>query len=150
MEVLLRADVDDLGKKGDVVEVADGYARNYLVPRGFAIRATRGAVRQAETMRRARETREAREQETAEALAARLGTLTLRVPARVGEGGRLFGSVTAADIAEAVSKQGEMEIDRRKLVLEQPIRELGSYSVAVHLHPEVEATFTIEVVPTTD
>lgn len=147
MKVVLRADVDQVGKKGDVIDVADGYARNFLVPRGLAITATKGAVKQAETMRRAREVREARERETVEEIAGRLGGQTVRVHARAGEGGKLFGSVTAVDIADAVHAQLEIDLDRRKLGLPEPIKELGSHEVSMHLHEGVEATFTVVVEP---
>lgn len=147
MRLVLRQDVDSVGKKGDLVEVADGYARNFLVPRGLAIAATKGAVKQAETMRRAREVREARERETVEEIAGRLASQTVRVQARAGEGGKLFGSVTAVDIADAVHAQLEIDLDRRKLGLPEPIKELGSHEVSMHLHEGVEATFTVVVEP---
>lgn len=145
MRIVLRQDVDNVGKKGDLVDVADGYARNYLVPRGLAITATKGAVTQAESMRRAREVREARELETVEAVAGRLRGQSVRVSARAGEGGKLFGSVTASDIADAVQAQLALDLDRRKLELPEPIKELGSHEVSLHLHEGVEATFTVVV-----
>lgn len=145
MKIILREDLENLGHKGDLVEVADGYARNYLVPRGLAITATKGAVRQAQAMQRAREAREAREREGAEAVAAKLRSQNVRVLARAGEAGRLFGSVTAADIAQAASEQLGVEIDRRKLQLDDPIRELGTREISLKVHPEVEATFNVVV-----
>ncbi|HVM40260.1 MAG TPA: 50S ribosomal protein L9 [Acidimicrobiia bacterium] len=145
MKVVLRDDLDNLGKKGDIVDVADGYARNYLVPRGLAIVATKGAVKQAESMQRARAAKDAREREGAEALAARLAAAPVTIPARAGEGGKLFGSVTATDVAAAVESQLGVELDRRKLELE-PLRELGPHTVTVRIHPEVEATFDVVVV----
>lgn len=145
MRVVLRQDVDTVGKKGDLVEVADGYARNYLVPRGLAIVATKGAVKQADTMRRAREVREARERDAVEVVAGRLRGQTVRVGARAGEGGRLFGSVTATDIADAVQAQLGLDLDRRKLGLPEPIKELGSHEVSLHLYEGVEAAFTVVV-----
>lgn len=146
MKVVLREDVESLGRKGDVLEVADGFARNYLVPRGLAIRATKGLTQQAEAMRRSRATRETREREAAEALASRLAGRRVEVRARAGEAGRLFGSVTATDVAEAVLAQTEVELDRRRIALAEPIRELGTVEVPVWLHAEVEAVVTVEVV----
>jgi large subunit ribosomal protein L9 len=146
MKVVLRDDVDKLGQKGDVVDVADGYARNFLVPRGLAIKAENGAVRQAEAMRRNRSARELRDREAAQTLADRLVGKTLSVPARAGEGGKLFGSITAADIAAALQAQFGVELDRRRLGLEEPLKELGTVELPVRLHPDVVATLTIEVV----
>lgn len=146
MRVVLRSDVENLGKKGDLVEVADGYARNYLVPRGFAIRATEGIQKQADAMRRNRDARERRDREAAEAVAARLADRTVTVTARAGEGGKLFGSVTAADLAEAVQAQLGLEIDRRRIILDEPLKELGAVDVPVRLHTEVTASVHVEVV----
>jgi large subunit ribosomal protein L9 len=142
---VLRADVDHLGHKGDLLEVADGYARNYLVPRGLAMRATKGVVAQAEAMRRNWAARDARERAAAEELAARLGATTIRVTARAGEGGKLFGSVTSADVADAVRAQAGVELDRRSIELAEPIRELGATTVAVRLHADVTADLAVEV-----
>src|SRR4051812_50228811 len=114
MRVVLRDDVESLGKKGDLVDVADGYARNYLVPRGLAMKATKGVVQQAEAMRRNREARDARDREAAQALADQLTGKRIELRARAGEGGRLFGSVTSADVADAVRAQTGVELDRRK------------------------------------
>ena len=144
--MVLRGDVENLGRKGDMVDVADGYARNFLVPRGLAIKATRGVVQQAEAMRRNREVREVRDRSHATELAQRLSTTRIEVKARAGEGGRLFGSVTSGDIAEAVLAQTEVELDRRKISLAEPLKELGTVEVPVQLHTDVEATLTIEVV----
>ena len=145
MRVVLRTDVEHLGHKGDLLDVTDGYARNYLVPRGMAIKATRGAVAQAEAMRRNRAARDARDREAAETAATRLGAQTLRVVARAGEGGKLFGSVTNADIAAAVHDQLGLELDRRAIELADPIRDLGAVDLAVRLHPEVSATLHVDV-----
>jgi large subunit ribosomal protein L9 len=144
VKVVLRQDVESLGTKGDLLEVADGYARNYLVPRGLAIQATRGAVRQAESMRRSRSARATREREAAQSTADRLSALQLRIPVRAGEGGRLFGSVTNADIADAVVAHG-FELERRTIELEEPIKELGTVDVPVRLHAEVTAVLHVEV-----
>jgi large subunit ribosomal protein L9 len=146
VKVVLRDDVDNLGQKGDVVDVADGYARNFLVPRGLAIKAENGVVRQAEAMRRNRSARELRDREAAQALADRLTGRPLSVPARAGEGGKLFGSITAADIVAAVQEQLGVELDRRRLGLDEPLKELGTVELPVRLHTDVIATLTVEVV----
>lgn len=145
MKILLRADVDNVGKKGDIVEVADGYARNYLVPRGLALRATPGLRDQAEAMRRNREARERRDREAAEAIAAQFTGRIIAIKARAGGEGRLFGSVTAVDIADAVLAQTGAELDRRRIDLDEPIKELGPAEVSVRLHPEVVATISLVV-----
>ena len=145
MKIVLRADVDNLGNKGDLVEVAPGYARNYLVPKGLAIAASAGVTRQAEAMRRARTVRDRREKEGAEATARQLAAKRIEIKARSGEGGRLFGSVTSSDIAEAVEAQTGIKLDRRKLSVE-PIKTLGTHEVPVRLHSEVEIPITVEVV----
>jgi large subunit ribosomal protein L9 len=146
MKIVLRDDVEKLGQKGDVVDVADGYARNFLVPRGLAIRAESGVVRQAEAMRRNRSAREQRDREAAQTLADRLTGRTLTVGARAGEGGKLFGSITAADIVAAVSDQLGVELDRRRLSLDEPLKELGTVELPVRLHTDVVATLTVDVV----
>lgn len=146
MRVVLRDDVDNLGRKGDVVDVADGYARNYLVPRGLAIKATRGVVAQAEAMRRNRAIREEREREVAQAHAAAIEGIRLEVVARAGEGGKLFGSVTAGDVAEALHARTGVEVDRRKVGLAEPVKEVGEVDVSVRLHTDVDARFTLVVV----
>ena len=146
MKIVLRADVEHLGQKGDLVDVADGYARNYLVPRGLALRATSGIQKQADAMRRNRDARDRREQEAAQAIADQLVAPTIQIPARAGEGGRLFGSVTTADIAAAVLAQIGIEVDRRHIALDEPLKELGVSDLVVRLHPEVSATLHVEVV----
>jgi large subunit ribosomal protein L9 len=146
MKVVLRSDVDNLGKKGDLVDVADGYARNFLVPRGLALRATAGIQKQADAMRRNRMARDLRERESAEALAAQFAGKPVQIKARAGAEGKLFGSVTAADIAAAVQAQTGAEIDRRKVTLDEPLKELGVVEVPVRLHPEVVATVQVEVI----
>jgi large subunit ribosomal protein L9 len=145
MKIVLRDDVDNLGKKGEVVDVADGYARNYLVPRGLALKASAGSQKQADAMVRNRAARDRRERENAEALAAQFSGRTISIKARAGGEGRLFGSVTASDIAEAVQKQTGAEIDRRKLALDEPLKELGGADVQIRLHPDVVATVHVEV-----
>lgn len=146
MKIVLRADVETLGKKGDLLEVAPGYARNYLVPRGLAMFASKGAEKQAASMRRSRDVRDARERESAQALAARLASVPVLVEARAGEGGKLFGSVTAADIAAAIFATTGVELDRRKVSLEEPIKALGPAEVEVTLHSAVRVAVMVEVV----
>ena len=146
MKIVLRDDVENLGRKGDVVDVADGYARNYLVPRGLAMKATKGVIAQAESMRRNRSARDTREREAAQVTAGTLSGIRVEIPARVGEGGKLFGSVTAADVAEALAAQG-VEVDRRKIAgIDEPVKEVGEVEVVVTLHPDVAATLTVAVV----
>jgi len=145
MKIVLRADVEHVGEKGEIVEVADGYARNFLVPRGLALRATAGIEKQADAMRRSRDARDRRDRESAQAIADQL-TPTIRIEARAGEGGRLFGSVTSIDIADAVQAQLGVAVDRRDINLAEPLKELGVSEVAVRLHRDVTATLHVEVV----
>ena len=146
MKLILTQDVTGLGAPGDVVEVAPGYGRNYLVPQGLAILATRGAEKQIATIRRAREVREVRDLGHAKEIQGQLSGLQVRLPARSGEGGRLFGSITSADVVAAVHKAGGPKLDHRLITLKSPIKSLGSHTVTVKVHPEVEATVTLEVV----
>jgi len=146
MRVVLREDVEKLGRKGDLLEVADGYARNFLVPRGLAIVATKGVVDQASAMRRNRQVRDDRDKEAAQELATRLTTSPIQVQARAGEGGKLFGSVTAADIVAAVKEQTRVELDRRKITLAEPLKALGPAEVPVQLHADVTVAMAVEVV----
>lgn len=148
MNVVLRADVEGVGKKGDMLHVADGFARNYLIPKGRAIKATPGVKAQAEAMRRSSAAREARERESAEAVARALVPLVIRVGARAGPEGRLFGSVSAADVVEAVAAHSGTDLDRRSLQIEEPIRSLGEHEVGVKLAGGVEFVLNVEVVPT--
>ena len=146
MKVVLRSDVAQLGKKGDVIDVADGYARNFLVPRGLALKATKGAEAQATAMRRSRDVKDAAERSAATEIATKLVPTPITVTARAGAGGRLFGSVTAADIAEAVQAQTGIELDRRRIHVDDPIRDVGTHRVTAKLHSEVEFPITVEVV----
>ncbi|HEX3425602.1 MAG TPA: 50S ribosomal protein L9 [Acidimicrobiales bacterium] len=146
MRVVLRTDVDNLGKRGDIRDVADGYARNFLLPKGHAILAGTGVEAQATAMRRARDRRDARDREAAETVARLLVAEVIRIPARAGAEGKLFGSVTAADVVTAVSEQTGVELDRRRLHLDEAIRTLGVHEVPVKLHAEVEFRITIDVV----
>jgi large subunit ribosomal protein L9 len=147
MKLILTAEVTGLGTSGDTVEVKGGYGRNYLLPRGLAIRATRGAEKQIDSLRRARAAREVRSHDEAEALAARIKGMTVQVPARAGAGGRLFGRVTTADVVAAVTAAGGPELDRRRIELPSSIKTTGQHSVTVRVHPEVSTQLTIEVVP---
>ena len=146
MRVILRADVSNLGKRGDILDVTDGFARNYLVPKGLAMKATAGAESQAASMRRARDLHDAQDRAAAEEVATTLVPRVFTVAARAGTEGRLFGSVTAADIAEAIESQANVHIDRRKLVLAEPIKTLGTHTVPVKLHADVEFPVTVDVV----
>jgi large subunit ribosomal protein L9 len=146
MKVILRSDVDKVGRKGDVVTVADGFARNYLVPRGLAMKAGRGEEAQAAAMRRSREQREVRDRESAQELTGRLSAKTITIPAKAGAEGRLFGSVTTADIAVAIETATGIELDRRKVSLDEPIKTLGVHEIKIKLHAEVDASVTVEVV----
>ena len=146
MKVVLRADIPGVGKRGDITEVADGFARNFLVPQGRAIFANAGIEDQAASTRRSRDLKDARNREGAETIARKLVPIVFRIESRAGTEGRLFGSVTASDIVEAVSRQSGVDLDRRRLVIEEPIKTLGSHEVGVRLHPEVEFRLTLEVV----
>ena len=145
MKLILTQEVTGLGSPGDVVDVAAGYGRNYLLPRGFAMRWTRGAEKQVELIKRARAAREIRTLDDAQATAAKLEKLTVRLKRRAGSNGRLFGSVGPGDIAAAVRDAGGPEIDRRKIVVPDPIKSAGSHRVQVRLHPEVSASVNIEI-----
>lgn len=145
MKLILRSDLAGIGKRGDIVEVADGHARNYLLPRGFAIQANEGAVNQAKAMRRARDLRDAADRESAQTIATTLVAKTITITAKAGSEGKLFGSVTAADVAQAIHDQTNISIDRKKLHLD-PIKTLGSHSVSAKLHNDVEFPITVEVV----
>jgi large subunit ribosomal protein L9 len=147
MKVILQKPADNLGNPGDIVEVADGYARNYLIPRGVAIRAQKGALKHAEVLKKGHAARLSRQKGEYEALASKLiAGGPLRVAARAGEAGKLFGSVTAADIAEAVATQAGVQVDRRDVHLDEPIRSIGVHEVRVKLFHEVEPVLTVEVI----
>ena len=147
MKLILTQEVTGLGSSGDTVEVKGGYGRNYLLPRGLAIKATRGAEKQVEALRRARAAREVRSLDEAETVAGRLSGLTVRVPVRAGQGGRLFGRVSTADIAAAVTAAGGPELDKRRIELPSSIKTTGQHTVSVRVHPEVSTQLTIDVVP---
>ena len=145
MKVILRSNVEGVGYTGDVVEVANGYAQNFLMPKGLAMRATDGAVSQAASMKRSRDLQDLKQREVAEEAAQRLEAVSISVEARVGQDDQLYGSVTTSDIAEAVQAQTGIELDRRNMSLEEPIRQVGTHQVEMRLHPEVRAQLTIEV-----
>jgi large subunit ribosomal protein L9 len=144
MEVILREHVEHLGRRGDVVKVADGYARNYLLPRKLALTVTEGNRKQIERERHVADKREADERVAAEAVAARLAGLEIAIARRVGETNALYGSVTSADIADALAAKG-VEVDRRRVQLAEPIKQLGDFEVPVRLHREVTATVKVVV-----
>lgn len=146
MKIVLRSDVEQVGKKGDIVDVADGYARNFLVPKGLAFLATSGIEAQATAMRRGRDLRDATDRSAAEEVAKSLVPRTVTIAARAGAEGKLFGSVTTSEIAEAVAAQTGIEIDRRKLHLAEPIKSLGTHLVPAKLHADVEFPITVEIV----
>lgn len=147
MKVLLIEDVDNLGYAGDVKTVANGYGRNYLIPQRLAVLATPGALKQAETIRKAAEKRRAHEKEDAEAIASQLVGLELLFERRAGETGKLYGSVTSADIAEAIEAKTGIALDKRKVALPEPIRNLGEQEVLIKLMIEVKTTIKVEVLP---
>ena len=146
MKIVLRADVAQVGKKGDIVDVADGYARNYLLPKGLAFKATAGVAAQAASMRRNRDLRDANDRSAAEEIAKTLVPRVINITARAGAEGKLFGSVTTSEVADAVTAQTGIELDRRKLHLDEPIKALGTHLVPVKLHADVEFPITVEVV----
>jgi large subunit ribosomal protein L9 len=146
MKVLLRDDVDGVGRRGDIVEVADGYARNFLFPSGIGFAATKGVQAQAAAMRRARDLREAKDRQAAVAKAQVLAGATLRVIARAGSTGRLFGSVGVAEIADAVREQKDVVVDPRSFSLDQPIKATGTYEVPVRLFGDIATSVMVEVV----
>ncbi|MDQ4089471.1 MAG: 50S ribosomal protein L9 [Actinomycetota bacterium] len=146
VQLILRSDVDNVGKKGDVVDVSDGFARNFLVAKGLAMKATPGAIAQAGGMRRARAVKDARDRESAEQVARVLVTKVIRVTGRAGPEGRLFGSVTTADLVTAVQEQAGVTLERKRVHLDEPIKALGTHEVPVRLHPEVEFRLPVEVV----
>ena len=145
MKLILTQEVTGLGAAGDVVEVKDGYGRNYLIPRGFGIRWTKGGEKTIESIKKARESRSVRDADHAAEVKAKLEDSTFNVKVRAGEGGRLFGAVTAGDIAAAITEGGG-EVDKRTIVVGNPIKSLGSHTVTVKVHDEVEAQVSLNVV----
>jgi large subunit ribosomal protein L9 len=147
MKVLLIQDVDNVGYAGDVKSVADGYGRNFLMPQKLAVLATPGALKQADTIRKTAEKRRAREKADAEAIANQLVNLELVFERRAGETGKLYGSVTSADVSEAIKAKTEIDIDKRKVVLHEPIRTLGTQDVTIRLMIDVASTIKVTVLP---
>jgi large subunit ribosomal protein L9 len=147
VKVILNQEVRGVGAPGDIIDVSDGYGRNYLLPRNLARLATPGAVRQAEGIRARRVAREVADLEQARTVAAHLESLRVVIRAKAGSEGRLFGSITTPQIVEAVKRTGGTEIDRRRIHLDAPIKQLGTHQLTVRLHPEIEATLNVEVVP---
>lgn len=146
MKVILKQDVPSLGQKGATVEVSEGYARNYLIPRDLAATATEGALKALAVAQKAVEHRKSREEAEAKALAERLAKLEVVIKANMGEAGRLFGSVTSKDIVEALAAKG-VSLDKRKIELAEPLKQLGTYQVEVKLHPKVHLKLAVKVVP---
>jgi large subunit ribosomal protein L9 len=147
MKIILTTDVEDLGHKGDVVDVADGYARNYLVPKGKAIKATRGALKEAEALRRARLEQERLEKAAASQVAEALADSRVVVAARAAEEGKLFGSIGARNVAEAITSYTGVAVDPQTIVLAGPIKEIGLHTITLRPHAEVEFTLTLDVIP---
>ena len=145
MKVILRANVEGGGNTGDLVDVGTGYAQNFLMPKGLAMRATEGAATQAEAMQRSQELRGVKEREGAEEIGQQLQAQTIAIQARVGQDEQLYGSVTTSEIAEAVQAQTGIVLDRRDMSLEEPIRTVGTHQVDMRLHSDVRIQITIEV-----
>ncbi len=146
MKVVMRTDLESVGKKGDIIDVADGYARNYLVPKGLAFPATPGIEAQATSMRRGRDLRDASDRSAAQTVATALVPRTITITARAGAEGKLFGSVTTTEVAEAVTAQTGIDIDKRKMHIDEPIKSVGTHHVTAKLHAEVEFAITVEIV----
>lgn len=146
MQVVLRKDVEKVGKRGDIVDVADGFARNYLLPRGHAIVATEGVAAQAKAMRAKRDKADAKNREAAQLLASKLGSVTLTVTAKAGAEGKLFGSVTNTELADLLTKEAGVTIERRQIEGHDNIKTVGTHTIPVKLHTDVHVDITVEVV----
>lgn len=146
MKVILQQDVKNIGKKGEIVEVAEGYGRNFLLPRGLAVEASAGNVRKVEHQKQTESNKAARELKEAQKIGAKLRDQDVQVSARVGEGGKLFGSVTTQEIADQIRRQFSVEIDKRKIDLKEPIKSLGTHPVTVKVHPQVHVPVKVKVV----
>ena len=146
MKLILTQEVGGLGAAGDIVEVKDGYGRNFLIPRGFAIRWTKGGERTIESIKAARASREVRDLDHAQEIKAKLEEGPINLPVRAGEGGRLFGAVTVGDIAGAIASTAGASVDKRKIIVGNPIKSLGSHEVTVKVHDELDATVNLNVV----
>jgi large subunit ribosomal protein L9 len=146
MKLILTQEVASLGAPGDVVEVKDGFGRNYLMPRGLAIRWTRGAEKQIESIKKARSVREVRDLDHAGEIRQQIEGLTVRIAAQAGSAGRLFGAVSVTDIVAAVKSAGGPDIDKRRIQMTSPVKTVGSHQVTVTIHDDVTATLNLEVV----
>lgn len=146
MKVILQQEVKKLGKKGDIIEVSEGYARNYLLPQKLAIMATANNVNNAKLQKVAEERKKERAFDEAKLLAAQMAKITISIPVKMGEGGRLFGSVTAKDIADAVGKEHMLELDKRKIELKDALKSLGTFTVPIKLHPEVSTQIQVTLI----
>lgn len=146
MKLILTQDVSGLGAPGDVVEVKDGYGRNYLLPRGLATAWTKGGEKQVAQIKRARDVREVRDLDSAQAIKSSLEGLKVKVAARAGDTGRLFGAITVGDVVSAVEAAGGPAVDKRKVTIVSPIKVLGAHKIEVRVHPEVLANMTVDVV----
>lgn len=146
MKVILKADVKGIGKAGSAVTVKDGYAHNFLLPRGLAVEASTGNLKNLEQQKKTEKARLAKEKADAQGLANTLAGKAVTIKAKTGENGKLFGSITSKDIAEAIAKTFKVEIDKRKIELKEPIKTLGSQEIEIKLHPEVAAKITLAVV----
>jgi large subunit ribosomal protein L9 len=150
MKLILTQEVSGLGAPGDVVEVRDGYGRNFLVPRGFAVKWTKGGQRTIDSIKTARASREVHDLDQAKQIKTKLESTTFNLPVRAGEGGRLFGAVTVNDIAAAINAEtgaASQGIDKRKILVGNPIKSLGAHQVTVRVHDDVDATVNLNVVP---
>ncbi|MDI6690215.1 MAG: 50S ribosomal protein L9 [Actinomycetota bacterium] len=145
VKIILRKDIETLGNEGDVVEVAPGYARNFLIPQGLAVEATEANIQQLEIQRSALARKEAQERAEWEEIAKRLEGQSIEILMKAGREGRLYGAVTAKDIAEAISKQKEIALDKRKVVLDEPIKFLGTYPITLKIYPNIEAKINLQV-----
>lgn len=145
MKVILQQEVKKLGKKGDIIEVSEGYARNYLLPQKLAIAATANNVNTISQQKASEERKKERMLDEAKLLAAQMAKITVAIPVKMGEGGRLFGSVTAKDIADALATQHKLEIDKRKIELKDALKSLGTFTVPIKLHPEVGTQIQVTI-----
>lgn len=145
MIVILNRDVKGTGKAGDVVKVSDGYARNMLLPRGYATEATDGNIRSLEKQKAIAAEKKAEEKAAAQAIAEKLGSLTVKIQTKAGENGKVFGSITSKDIAEKLKEQHKITVDKKKILLDGPIKQTGTVSIDVKLYPEVTGKLTVEI-----
>lgn len=145
MKVILKQDVKSLGKKDTIVNVSDGYAHNYLIPRGLAVAATDGNIKEVQTKQKVAEAKAAKELEEAKELAKKIEGKTFAIKTKVGENGKLFGAVSNKDIADSATKELGFEVDKKKIILDEPIKQLGTFSVEIKIYPGVSAKFNVKV-----